>query len=267
MEVLITTVYARCDALERLELWKELELVAEDNTLPWLVGGDFNVILNDEEKQGGMDFTQSKALDFSQCVNNCTSTKLKYIARFFWSKTGGEKGKHWIAWEEMCYPKEEGEHQHHYGVHSFGINIVKNTTLFWLKGMGPLIHSYMEEVEYDIWWQVKSGEASFWFDNWMKQGALYYIKEHNGKEEVEVRQFIVNGEWDSRKLKELLTEEMTNHTLENISPRVEEGTRDTAWWMGIKIEGGLQQLATNWWTSTENPKLRRIYQTIPAVLI
>ncbi|KAH0714812.1 hypothetical protein KY284_007717 [Solanum tuberosum] len=78
MEVLITTVYARYDALDRLELWKDLELVAEDNTLPWLVGGDFNVILNEEEKQRGLDFTQSKALDFSQCVNNCALTELKY---------------------------------------------------------------------------------------------------------------------------------------------------------------------------------------------
>ncbi|KAH0712012.1 hypothetical protein KY289_007971 [Solanum tuberosum] len=85
MEVLITTVYARCDSLERLELWEELELVAEDNTLSWLVGGDFNVILNDEEKRGGLDFTQSEALDFSQCVNNCALTELKYTgSKFTW---------------------------------------------------------------------------------------------------------------------------------------------------------------------------------------
>ncbi|KAK4716506.1 hypothetical protein R3W88_014844 [Solanum pinnatisectum] len=89
-----------------------------------------------------------------------------------------------------------------------------------------------EEVEHDIWWQVKSGEASFWLDNWMKQGALYYIQEHNGEEEVEVRQFIVNGEWESCKLIELLSEEITNHILENISPRVKDDTIDTSWWMG-----------------------------------
>ncbi|KAH0636641.1 hypothetical protein KY289_036556 [Solanum tuberosum] len=50
VEILITAVYARCDALERLELWEELEQLVEDNTLLWIVGGDFNVILNEEEK-------------------------------------------------------------------------------------------------------------------------------------------------------------------------------------------------------------------------
>ncbi|KAK6789471.1 hypothetical protein RDI58_013271 [Solanum bulbocastanum] len=51
MKVLITTVYVRCDSLERLELWDKLELVAKVNTLMWIVGGDFNIILNEEKKQ------------------------------------------------------------------------------------------------------------------------------------------------------------------------------------------------------------------------
>ncbi|KAH0776264.1 hypothetical protein KY290_007675 [Solanum tuberosum] len=72
---------------------EELELVAKDNTLPWLVGGDFNVILNDEEKQGGLDFTQSKALDFSQCVNNCALTELKYTGSKFTWWNGRIEGK------------------------------------------------------------------------------------------------------------------------------------------------------------------------------
>ncbi|KAH0665054.1 hypothetical protein KY285_026260 [Solanum tuberosum] len=125
-----------------------------------------------------------------------------------------------------------------------------------------------EEVEHDIWWQIKTGEASFWFDNWTKQGALYYIQDHNAEEEeVEVRHFIVNGEWDSHKLRGILSDEMTEYILENISPRVEEGTRETPWWMGIKIEGGLHQMVTRWWNARNNPKLRIIYQAIPAVLM
>ncbi|KAH0712013.1 hypothetical protein KY289_007972 [Solanum tuberosum] len=138
----------------------------------------------------------------------------KLFAGFFWSKTGREKGKHWIAWQEMCYPKEEG------GIGFRSLHIItkalfaklwwtfRTSTSLWstfmwnkyckkhhsvlAKGNGAS-HTWRkmletrEEVEYDIWWQVKSGEASFWFDNWMKQGALYYIQEHNGEEEVEVR--------------------------------------------------------------------------------
>ncbi|XP_049362608.1 uncharacterized protein LOC125827346 [Solanum verrucosum] len=78
VEILNTVVYAICDALQRLELLEELEQFAEDNTLPWLVGGDFNVILNEEEKQGGLEFTQFEAMDFSQCIKNCALIELKY---------------------------------------------------------------------------------------------------------------------------------------------------------------------------------------------
>lgn len=62
--------------------------------------------------------------------------------------------------------------------------------------------------------------------------SIIYIQEHNGEGEVEVRLFIVNEKWDSCKLKELLYEEITNYILKNIIPRMEEGARNTTWWMG-----------------------------------
>ncbi|KAK6792592.1 hypothetical protein RDI58_011673 [Solanum bulbocastanum] len=34
-----------------------------------------------------------------------------------------------------------------------------------------------EEVEHNIWWQIKAGNSSFWFNNWTKQGALSYAEE------------------------------------------------------------------------------------------
>lgn len=78
---LVTSVYARCSALKRLELWEELETIDSDN-IPWLIEGDFNVILNEEEKLGGLDFTQQEAMDFAQCMSvyalaevNFTSSK------------------------------------------------------------------------------------------------------------------------------------------------------------------------------------------------
>lgn len=62
-EVVVTSVYAKCDATQRGELWEALQQVAEGNNLPWLVGGDFNVILNQKEKLWGlndMGFSGSK---------------------------------------------------------------------------------------------------------------------------------------------------------------------------------------------------------------
>ncbi|XP_015165284.1 uncharacterized protein [Solanum tuberosum] len=77
-EFYLTVVYARCSVIERLELWDAIEKVAEQSHKPWLIGGDFNVILNEEEKQGGLPFMQSEAIDFAQCINNCGLVELKY---------------------------------------------------------------------------------------------------------------------------------------------------------------------------------------------
>lgn len=30
------------------------------------------------------------------------------FSNFFWGNTGLEKKKHWVSWEAMCYPREEG---------------------------------------------------------------------------------------------------------------------------------------------------------------
>lgn len=46
---LISSVYARCDVQERLELWEELQSVEPDNQTPWIIGGDYSVILNEEK--------------------------------------------------------------------------------------------------------------------------------------------------------------------------------------------------------------------------
>ncbi|XP_060189234.1 uncharacterized protein LOC132618185 [Lycium barbarum] len=52
---LITTlVYAKCDEVERLSLWDSIYQLAGSYDMPWLVGGDFNVVMNEEEKIGGV---------------------------------------------------------------------------------------------------------------------------------------------------------------------------------------------------------------------
>lgn len=30
------------------------------------------------------------------------------MAKFFWGSTRTDRRKHWVSWEEMCFPKEEG---------------------------------------------------------------------------------------------------------------------------------------------------------------
>ncbi|KAH0768990.1 hypothetical protein KY290_012971 [Solanum tuberosum] len=85
VEVVVRAVYARCNALESLELWEELENIVAQHQHPWLIGGDFNVILNEEEKLRGLPFTQLEAQEFTQCINNCGLEELKFSgSRFTW---------------------------------------------------------------------------------------------------------------------------------------------------------------------------------------
>lgn len=30
------------------------------------------------------------------------------FTKFFWRGSDGIKGKHWVAWKDTCFPKEEG---------------------------------------------------------------------------------------------------------------------------------------------------------------
>ncbi|XP_059301772.1 uncharacterized protein LOC132053675 [Lycium ferocissimum] len=48
--LVITLVYAKCNESERLQLWDDIYQVEDSINLPWLVGGDFNVVLHEDEK-------------------------------------------------------------------------------------------------------------------------------------------------------------------------------------------------------------------------
>lgn len=74
---IVTSVYARCTALDRLELWEELESI-DASSCPWVVRGDFNVILHEEERLGGLDFIQQEATDFAQCINNYALSEVHF---------------------------------------------------------------------------------------------------------------------------------------------------------------------------------------------
>ncbi|KAK4738194.1 hypothetical protein R3W88_001891 [Solanum pinnatisectum] len=78
-EFMISAVYARCNPLERLELWEELENITENVQCPWIIGGDFSVILSEEEKLGGLDFTLNEAIDFASFISSCALSEVYII--------------------------------------------------------------------------------------------------------------------------------------------------------------------------------------------
>ena len=56
-------VHAKCNEQDRRSLWSMLLL---DNPIdaPWFLVGDFNVIVSEEEKRGGLPFRLGEGLDF-----------------------------------------------------------------------------------------------------------------------------------------------------------------------------------------------------------
>ncbi|XP_075081845.1 uncharacterized protein LOC142166443 [Nicotiana tabacum] len=70
-ELIVTLVYAKCDAVERIELWDSMYYLASDMESPWLVGGDFNIILSEEEKYGGLPIYLREVANFAHCIDTC----------------------------------------------------------------------------------------------------------------------------------------------------------------------------------------------------
>lgn len=70
--------------VDRLELWDDLENMNVPSC-PWMVGGDFNFILNENEKLGGLEFTEVEAMEFAQCINGCGLMEVKFSrSKYTW---------------------------------------------------------------------------------------------------------------------------------------------------------------------------------------
>ncbi|XP_075097972.1 uncharacterized protein LOC142175286 [Nicotiana tabacum] len=71
-------VYAKCDAIERIELWDSVYGVARDMSTSWLIGGDINVTWDQEEKFDGFLVSLNEVDDFRHCMNTCNVTNLGF---------------------------------------------------------------------------------------------------------------------------------------------------------------------------------------------
>lgn len=85
ISLLVTLVYAKCRANERLALWDSLVDLSDSYQMPWIIGGDFNVIRTDEEKLGGLPVTFNEIQDFNHCINLCNMEEIQFKgSKFTW---------------------------------------------------------------------------------------------------------------------------------------------------------------------------------------
>ncbi|XP_070048900.1 uncharacterized protein [Nicotiana tomentosiformis] len=77
-EIYVTLVYDKCDAIERIELWDSMYHLDSDMESPWLIGGDFNVILYEKEKYGGCPVYLSEVEDFAHYIDTCALCDLGF---------------------------------------------------------------------------------------------------------------------------------------------------------------------------------------------
>ncbi|XP_071901994.1 uncharacterized protein [Coffea arabica] len=61
-------IHAKCTVQERETLWAELLLDRPSGT-PWFLAGDFNVIVREDEKRGGLPFRLNEGLEFVQFIS------------------------------------------------------------------------------------------------------------------------------------------------------------------------------------------------------
>ncbi|XP_060200489.1 uncharacterized protein LOC132628743 [Lycium barbarum] len=154
----------------------------------------------------------------------------KIFAKFFWSNTVGVKSKHWVAWDKLCLPKDEGG----IGLRSLtDISKALFAKLWWNFRCGrSLWGSYMLNKYCQKWHPIMAVErgGSHTWKKMTRLGALYYIiPDAAREEEIEVRQFVQNGEWNMELLTVTLDQELAQHIKENIKVPVEEEDDEPCW--------------------------------------
>lgn len=81
-----SAIYASPRFRMRKMLWEELLSLSSNLDKPWLLLGDFNDIINENEKMGGRKISYRRSKLFSDAINNCNLIDMGFIGpRFTWT--------------------------------------------------------------------------------------------------------------------------------------------------------------------------------------
>ncbi|XP_061370915.1 uncharacterized protein LOC133313539 [Gastrolobium bilobum] len=68
---LATFVYGSPRRVERIKLWEDLVVISDSVVGPWILLGDFNSVLRQHEKVGGLDVCWKSIQDMQDCLMDC----------------------------------------------------------------------------------------------------------------------------------------------------------------------------------------------------
>lgn len=75
---LVTLIYAKCDRVQRLDLWDSILSRANGNSDPWIIGGDLNLVVYASNKIGGLLVTYAETKEFKDCIENVERTQIQH---------------------------------------------------------------------------------------------------------------------------------------------------------------------------------------------
>ena len=79
-------VYASPRYTERQVLWENLSKTADLHNKPWIIAGDFNEPLANEDKFGGRPVSINRSLLFKECLDNCNMVDMGFNGlKFTWT--------------------------------------------------------------------------------------------------------------------------------------------------------------------------------------
>ena len=83
---IFSAIYASPRLEDRFILWNNLSKVAELHNKPWVMAGDFNEPLTDEDKFGGRGVSVNRSLAFKDCLDDCNMVDMGFNGpRYTWT--------------------------------------------------------------------------------------------------------------------------------------------------------------------------------------
>ena len=79
----ISFIYGRNLVEQRTPLWDSLVSLSSSINDPWCVLGDFNSILNQNDRIGGTIVTEGETKDFADCIQNCGLQEFSFEGAFY----------------------------------------------------------------------------------------------------------------------------------------------------------------------------------------